>query len=140
MPSPYSIPPRPSNPCPLPDMYNFGKQAVGIQLKCLLVHSLSHHFLSFKEYPLLRQPGFIFMRFGGGEGGIVQYQGVKVFHMLARMACYCKIMAFSPFKLEIIYYHSSKGNKFQILPKKRGGANTTGNHYSFLIITFNVLQ
>ena len=37
-----------------------------------------------------------------------KYQGVKEFHMLARIGCNCKIMVFSPF---ITYYHSSKGNK-----------------------------
>ena len=38
-----------------------------------------------------------------------KYQGVKEFHMLARIGCNCKIMLFSPF---ITYYHSSKGNKW----------------------------
>ena len=28
-----------------------------------------------------------------------KYQGVKEFHMLARISCYCKIMGFSPFEL-----------------------------------------
>ena len=37
---------------------------------------------------------------------VKKYQGVKEFHMLARIGC--KIMVFSPF---ITYYHSSKGNK-----------------------------
>ena len=37
-----------------------------------------------------------------------KYQGVKEFHMLARIGCNCKIMVFSPF---ITYHHSSKGNK-----------------------------
>ena len=30
---------------------------------------------------------------------ITKYQGVKEFHMLARISCYCKIMVFSPFEL-----------------------------------------
>ena len=38
-------------------------------------------------------------------------QGVKEFHMLARIGSYCKIMVFSPFKVQVTYYHSSKGNK-----------------------------
>ena len=37
-----------------------------------------------------------------------KYQGVKEFHMLARIGCNCKITVFSPF---ITYHHSSKGNK-----------------------------
>ena len=41
-------------------------------------------------------------------GEIYKYQGVKEFHMLARIGCNCKIMVFSPF---ITYYHSSKGYK-----------------------------
>ena len=40
-----------------------------------------------------------------------KYQRVKEFHMLARIGCYCKIMVFSTFKLQVTYYHSSKGNK-----------------------------
>ena len=40
-----------------------------------------------------------------------KYQGVKEFHMLARIGCYCKIMVFSPLKLEVTYYHSSKAIK-----------------------------
>ena len=28
-----------------------------------------------------------------------KYQGVKEFHMLARIGCYCNIMVFSPLKL-----------------------------------------
>ena len=39
---------------------------------------------------------------------ILKYQGVKEFHMLARIGCNCKIMIFSP---SITYYCSSKGNK-----------------------------
>ena len=31
--------------------------------------------------------------------------------MLARIGCYCKIMVFSPLKLEVTYYHSSKAIK-----------------------------
>ena len=42
---------------------------------------------------------------------INKYQGVKEFHMLARIGCYCKIMVFSPLKLEVTYYHSSKAIK-----------------------------
>ena len=38
-------------------------------------------------------------------------QGVKEFHMLARIGCYCKIVVFSPFKVKAICYHSSKDNK-----------------------------
>ena len=41
----------------------------------------------------------------------IKYQGVKEFDMLARIGCYCKIMVFSPFKVKVIYYHSSKGNQ-----------------------------
>ena len=37
-----------------------------------------------------------------------KYQGVKEFHMLAHIGCYCKIMVFSPLKLEVTYSHSSK--------------------------------
>ena len=45
---------------------------------------------------------------------------------------YCKIMVFSSFKLEIIYYHSFKGNKFLLLPIQRSWVDTTGNHYIHL--------
>ena len=41
----------------------------------------------------------------------LKYQGVKEFHMLARIGCYYKIMVFSPLKLEVTYYHSSKAIK-----------------------------
>ena len=44
-------------------------------------------------------------------------QGLKEFHMLAHMGCYCIIIVFSPFKLEITYNHSFKGNKFLIFPE-----------------------
>ena len=47
-------------------------------------------------------------------------KGVKEFHMLAGIGCYCKIMVFHLFKFEIIYYHSSKCNKFLTLPKGWG--------------------
>ena len=40
-----------------------------------------------------------------------KYERVKESHMLARIGCYCKIMLFSPFKLEVTYCHSFKGNK-----------------------------
>ena len=33
-----------------------------------------------------------------------KYQGVKKFHMLSPVGCCCKMMVFSPFKLEILYY------------------------------------
>ena len=33
-----------------------------------------------------------------------KYQGVKEFHMLARVGC-CNIMVFSPFKVKVTYYH-----------------------------------
>ena len=32
-----------------------------------------------------------------------KYQGVKEFHMLVCIGCYCKIMVFSPFELEDTY-------------------------------------
>ena len=41
----------------------------------------------------------------------LKYQGVKEFHMLARIGCNCKIMVFSPLKLEVTYHHSSKAIK-----------------------------
>ena len=34
----------------------------------------------------------------------LKYQGVKEFHMLARVGC-CNIMVFSPFKVKVTYYH-----------------------------------
>ena len=34
-----------------------------------------------------------------------KYQGVKEFHMLARIGCYCNIMVLSPFKVKVTYYH-----------------------------------
>ena len=34
----------------------------------------------------------------------IKYQGVKEFHMLARVGC-CNIMVFSPFKVKVTYYH-----------------------------------
>ena len=40
-----------------------------------------------------------------------KYQGVKEFHMLAHISCYCKIMVFSPLKLGDTYCQSSKDNK-----------------------------
>ena len=43
---------------------------------------------------------------------VTKYQGVKEFHMLARIDCYCKIMVFSPFKAKDTYYHSSKKNNY----------------------------
>ena len=52
---------------------------------------------------------------------IIKYQGVKEFHMLARIGCCCNIMVFSPFKVKVIYYHplnqwliwATNGNKGQ---------------------------
>ena len=35
----------------------------------------------------------------------IKYQGVKEFHMLARIGCYCNIMVFSTFKVKVTYYH-----------------------------------
>ena len=35
---------------------------------------------------------------------VVKYQGVKEFHMLAHIGCYCNIMVFS-FKFKVTYYH-----------------------------------
>ena len=40
----------------------------------------------------------------------LENQGVKEFHMLACIGSYCKIMIFSTFKVQVTYYHSSKGN------------------------------
>ena len=34
----------------------------------------------------------------------VKYQGVKEFHMLARIGC-CNFMVFSPFKVNVTYNH-----------------------------------
>ena len=34
----------------------------------------------------------------------LKYQGVKEFHMLARIGC-CNFMVFSPFKVNVTYYH-----------------------------------
>ena len=34
-----------------------------------------------------------------------KYQGVKEFHMLARIGGYCNIMVFSPFNVKVTYYH-----------------------------------
>ena len=36
---------------------------------------------------------------------LTKYQGVKEFHMLALIGCYCDIMVFSPFKAKVTYYH-----------------------------------
>ena len=36
---------------------------------------------------------------------MTKYQGVKEFHMLACIGCYCNIMVFSPFKVKVTYYH-----------------------------------
>ena len=47
----------------------------------------------------------------GAQTKIKKYQGVKEFHMLTRIGCYCKSMVFSPLKLEVTYYHSSKAIK-----------------------------
>ena len=49
---------------------------------------------------------------------ITKYQGVKEFHMLARIGCYSKIMVFSPFKVKVSYYdplHQCCGNTFNVL-------------------------
>ena len=35
---------------------------------------------------------------------IEKYQGVKEFHMLARIGC-CNFMVFSPFQVNVTYYH-----------------------------------
>ena len=35
---------------------------------------------------------------------VIKYQGVKEFHMLARIGC-CNFMVFSPFKVNVTYYH-----------------------------------
>ena len=35
---------------------------------------------------------------------VKKYQGVKEFHMLARIGC-CNFMVFSPFKVNVTYYH-----------------------------------
>ena len=35
---------------------------------------------------------------------LTKYQGVKEFHMLARVGC-CNIIVFSPFKVKVTYYH-----------------------------------
>ena len=51
-----------------------------------------------------------------------KYQGVKEFHMLARVGC-CNIMVFSPFKVKVTYYHplnlwllgATSGNQGQIV-------------------------
>ena len=40
----------------------------------------------------------------------LKYQRLIEFHLLARMGC-CKMVVFSPFKLEISYYQPFKGNK-----------------------------
>ena len=34
----------------------------------------------------------------------LKYQGVKEFHMLARIGC-CNFTVFSPFKVNVTYYH-----------------------------------
>ena len=39
-----------------------------------------------------------------GAVNLLEYQGVKEFHMLARVGC-CYIMVFSPFKVKVTYYH-----------------------------------
>ena len=39
------------------------------------------------------------------ETNYSKYQGVKEFHMLARIGCYCNIMVFSPFNVKVTYYH-----------------------------------
>ena len=45
-------------------------------------------------------------------GQHLKYQGVKEFHMLACIGCYCKIAVFSPFKLEITHtlFHPRETN------------------------------
>ena len=43
---------------------------------------------------------------------IYKYQGLKEFHMLARISCYCKITVFSPFELgNIIVNHPKVTNE-----------------------------
>ena len=34
----------------------------------------------------------------------MKYQGVKEYHMLAHIGC-CNFMVFSPFKVNVTYYH-----------------------------------
>ena len=47
---------------------------------------------------------FIIDKETSGKWIIKKYQGVKEFHMLARIGC-CNFMVFSPFKVNVTYYH-----------------------------------
>ena len=51
----------------------------------------------------LSEAASILMHQRGGRFKI-KYQGVKEFHMLARIGC-CNFMVFSPFKVNVTYYH-----------------------------------
>ena len=54
---------------------------------------------------------------------LFKYQGVKEFHMLARIGC-CNFMVFSPFKVNVTYYiGGSKGGREGCVPPP-GGPNS----------------
>ena len=55
--------------------------------------------------------------------------------MLARIGCYCKIMVFSPLKLEVTYYHSSNRVLDCIAPRhefNRMNSIKKGKKFQFL--------
>ena len=62
-----------------------------------------------------------------------KYQGVKEFHMLARIGC-CNFTVFSPFKVNVTYYHplnqwllgATNGNQGQTV--MRAQSSETINH------------
>ena len=56
--------------------------------------------IEYNDFRVLTMSSF-FLEF---KGFLNKYQGVKEFHMLARVGC-CNIMVFSPFKVKVTYYH-----------------------------------
>ena len=60
---------------------------------------------------------------------IKKYQGVKEFHMLARIGCYCNIMVFIPFKVKVTYYHPLN---LWLLGATNGNQGQTVMHFNVL--------
>ena len=58
---------------------------------------------------------------------VLKYQGVKEFHMLVRIGC-CNFMVFSPFKVNVTYYHPL--NQW-LLGETNGNQGQTVMHHQF---------
>ena len=51
---------------------------------------------------------------------VFKYQGVKEFHLLVHMGCYCKMMVFNLLKCHICYYQPQKGKLLRETNGKQG--------------------